>query len=50
MADGENSIMDIKKYLHTEENPLSMAEFNEFWKLLTEEEKEEFKNTELPKE
>lgn len=49
MADGKNTIVDIKKYLSTESNPLTMAEFNEFWTSLSEEEKEEFRTTELPK-
>jgi hypothetical protein len=34
----------------TPDNPVSMDEFNEFWKSLSDEEKDEFKNTELPKE
>jgi hypothetical protein len=42
-----NSINDIRKFLSTSENPLSMAEFTEFWKELTDEEKEEFKTTPL---
>jgi hypothetical protein len=43
----ENSIVDIKKYLSTPENPLTTKEFQEFWSSLTEEEKVEFKTTEL---
>lgn len=43
-----NSIVDIKKFLTTEENPLSGAEFTAFWQSLSDEEKDEFKNTELP--
>lgn len=45
----DNSIVDIKKFLSTEERPVSMSEFNEFWKTLTDEEKAEFKKTPLPK-
>lgn len=48
MPESENTIIDLKKYLSTEENPLSMAEFNEFWKSLSEEEKTEYKTTKLP--
>jgi hypothetical protein len=43
----ENSIVDIKRYLSTPENPLSNAEFTEFWNSLTVEEKNEFKRAEL---
>ena len=49
MADEEkktlNSIVDIKKFL----GPIEGAEFKEFWDSLTDEEKEEYKNTPLPK-
>lgn len=45
----ENSIADLKKFLSTPENPVSMAEMQEFWKELTDEEKAEFKAAELPK-
>lgn len=47
MPEQENSISDLKKYLGTPERPVSMAEMNEFWKSLTDEEKEEFKRTPL---
>jgi hypothetical protein len=47
MPEQENSISDLKKYLGTPERPVSMQEMNEFWKSLTEEEKEEFKRTPL---
>lgn len=49
MAEGENSIVDLKKYLSTPENPLTMEEFKEFWTSCTEQEKAEFKATKLPK-
>lgn len=42
-----NSIVDIKKYLSTPEKPITNAEFTSFWNSLTEEEKQEYKNTEL---
>jgi hypothetical protein len=42
-----NSIVDIKKYLSTPEKPITNAEFTSFWNSLTEEEKQEFKKTEL---
>jgi hypothetical protein len=45
----ENSINDLKKFLSTPENPVSMQEMSEFWSSLTDEEKVEFKATELPK-
>lgn len=48
--EGENSIVDIKKFLSTGENPVSGTEFAEFWKGLTEEEKDEYKNTPLSSE
>lgn len=44
----ENSLSDIRKFLNTPENPVTMQEFSEFWKGLTDEEKEEFKKTPLP--
>lgn len=43
----ENSIVDLKKFLGTPERPVEMSEFQEFWASLTEEEKEEFRQTEL---
>jgi hypothetical protein len=43
----ENSIVDIKKYLSTEESPLTTKEFQEFWNSLSEAEKDEFRKTEL---
>ena len=48
-VEGENSIVDLKKYLSTEENPLSMEEFKEFWESCTDEEKQAFKQMPLPK-
>lgn len=47
MPESKNSIVDLKKYLGTKERPVDHSEMNEFWKSLTEEEKEEFKNAEL---
>jgi hypothetical protein len=46
---GENTIVDLKKYLSTPENPLTMEEFKEFWESCTEEEKQAFKRMPLPK-
>lgn len=43
----ENSIVDIKRYLSTPENPLTTKEFQEFWASLSEDEKDEFKKAEL---
>lgn len=45
----ENKISDLKRYLGTPENPVSMEEMQEFWGSLTEDEKAEFKATELDK-
>lgn len=41
-----NSIVEIKKYLSDGKELLS-TEFDEFWKSLTQEEKDEFKRAEL---
>ena len=43
----ENSIVDIKKFLQ-DGTDVDMAEFNEFWKSLTDEEKADFRSTPLP--
>lgn len=44
-----NSISDIRKFLNKDNpNPVSMQEFSEWWKTLSDEEKAEFKNTALP--
>ncbi len=48
MAEGENTIGQLKKYLGTPENPVTMEEFKEFWNELSEVEKVLFKNTKLP--
>lgn len=47
MADGKNSIVDIKKYLTTDDMPVSSKEMSDFWNSLSEDEKEEYKNAEL---
>lgn len=39
------SIVQLKKYLGTEERPVDNAEFKAFWESLTEDEKQEFKNS-----
>lgn len=43
-----NSIVEIKKFLSTPDHPVTTSEMSEFWTSLTDEEKEEFRNTELP--
>jgi hypothetical protein len=48
MAEGKNSIVDIKKFLSTPERPVDSKEMSDFWNSLTDEEKAEFKNAELP--
>lgn len=45
-----NTITDIKRYLSDGENPPDNAEFMEFWNSLSDEEKDEFRNTPLPQE
>jgi hypothetical protein len=47
MPEGENSIVDLKKYLATPDNPVSNQEFRDFWETLTDDEKKEFKQTKL---
>lgn len=47
MGDDKYSIVDLKKFLGTEDRPVSNTEFQEFWRDLTEEEKKEFKNSDL---
>ena len=42
-----NSPKDIMDFLSTEEKPLKMAEFREFWSSLSEEEKAEYKEADL---
>lgn len=46
-ADGENTIVELKKYLGTPERPVAMDEFKEFWDSCSEEEKKEYKETKL---
>jgi hypothetical protein len=43
----QNSLTDLKRYLGTDESPVSNAEWVEFWKSLSDEEKAEFRNAEL---
>lgn len=43
----QNSLTDLKRFLGTPEQPVSNAEWVEFWKSLTDEEKDEFRNAEL---
>lgn len=43
----ENTMTDIRDYLMTSDPPLQPGEFAEFWKSLSNEEREEFKNTPL---
>ena len=44
---GQNSLTDLKKFLGTPDRPVNNAEWVEFWKSLTEEEKADFRNAEL---
>ena len=53
MADKEkegNTVSDLKKFLSTPDNPVSMNEFNEFWKSCSDEEKAAYRAEDLPKE
>ena len=45
----ENDMKEIRAFLSTPEKPVSMTEFSEFWKSLTDAEKTEFKNADLSK-
>jgi hypothetical protein len=47
VAEQENSIVDLKKFLGTPERPVSMQEMNDFWGSLTDEEKQEFRSAPL---
>lgn len=42
-----NSITDLKRYLATEDKPVTMQEFKDFWESCTSQEKEEFKRAKL---
>ncbi len=43
----ENTVKDLKSFLSTPEKPVSNGEMMEFWKSLTDEEKEQFKTADL---
>lgn len=45
----ENSMTDLRNYFNVPEKPCSMAEFSEFWKSLSEEDKAEYKAADLSK-
>lgn len=42
-----NTLLEMIKFLSTEDNPVTSQEFTEFWKTLTEEEKADFKAAKL---
>jgi hypothetical protein len=44
---GENSITQIRLFFESDERPLKQGEFVEFWKSLSEEEKDEFRHADL---
>lgn len=48
-TEGKNTVGDLKEFFSTSENPVSSAEFKEFWVSCTEAEREEFRQAELPK-
>lgn len=43
----QNSLTDLKRFLGTSERPVDNAEWVAFWKSLSDEEKEEFRNATL---
>ena len=43
----ENKIPELKAYFSTEERPVGNTEMMEFWKSLTEEEKDELRTADL---
>lgn len=45
--EAHNTMTSIREYLMASDPPLQPGEFAEFWKSLTEEERQEFKNTPL---
>jgi hypothetical protein len=45
--DKQNSITDIKAYFEAGDPPLKEKEFLEFWKSLSEEEKNEYRKADL---
>ena len=42
-----NTIKELKDFFSTPEKPCSAAEFMEFWKPMTDEEREYYKNADL---
>lgn len=42
-----NTLLEMMKYLSTEDRPVQSQEFTEFWKTLSVEEKDEFKSAKL---
>jgi hypothetical protein len=42
-----NTLTDLMKFLSTPDRPVGSAEFQEFWKSLADEEKEEFRRAKL---
>lgn len=45
----ENSITQIREYFEKDSRPLAQGEFVVFWKVLTEEERNEFRHADLSK-
>jgi hypothetical protein len=44
---GENSMADLRRFFATPERPVAMDEFVDFWKSLTDAEKQEFRTAKL---
>lgn len=43
----QNSLTDLKRFFGTNERQVDNVEFTEFWKSLTDEEKDEFRNAKI---
>jgi hypothetical protein len=43
----KNDMVQIRQFFAKDAKPVPMAEFSEFWKSLSDSEKEEFKNADL---
>jgi hypothetical protein len=47
MSGSKNSIVELKQYLSVPDRPVSLDEFTQFWNSCTDQEKAEFKRTQL---
>lgn len=44
---GANSMLDIRNFFETEDQPLADKEFRDFWMSLSKEEREEYRSADL---